>query len=121
MKKVIILKNVSNPIFKKIVVDFDEELFVIKQQLLDEDNKEKCESSSPTVEKVVKLNTNTGKSENEKLSVKKKKPNKNGKVGINKSNNYVYVKNDPRKICLNCGSSIHLTHMCKKPKNKDMK
>ena len=39
-----ILKNVSNPIFKKTDVDFDEELLVIKQQLLDEDNKEKCES-----------------------------------------------------------------------------
>ena len=34
-----ILKNVSNPIFKRTTVDFDEELLVIKQQLLDEDNK----------------------------------------------------------------------------------
>ena len=33
-----ILKNVSNPIFKRTVVDFDEEFLVIKQQLLDEDN-----------------------------------------------------------------------------------
>ena len=30
---------------KELVVDFDEELLVIKQQLLDEDNEEKCESS----------------------------------------------------------------------------
>ena len=29
------------------------------------------------------------------------------------------MKNAPRKICMNCGSSNHLTHMCKKPKNKD--
>ena len=106
-----VLKNVSNPIFKKLVVDFDEELLVIKQQLLDEDNKEKCESSRPAVEKVVKLNTNTIKPESENQSVKKKKPNRNGIVGINKSNNYAYVKNAPRKICLNCGSSNHLTHM----------
>ena len=40
-------------------------------------------------------------------------------VGINKNNNYAYVKNASRKICMNCGSSNHLTHMCKKPKNKD--
>ena len=29
------------------------------------------------------------------------------------------MKNAPRKICMNCGSSNHLTHMCMKPKNKD--
>ena len=67
----------------------------------------------------MKANTNARSSENEKQKSKKKKPNKNGKVGINKSNNYAYVKNAPRKICMNCGSSNHLTHMCKKPKNKD--
>ena len=31
-----ILKNVSNPIFKRTIVDFNEEFLVIKQQLLDE-------------------------------------------------------------------------------------
>ena len=50
---------------------------------------------------------------------KKKKPKRNGKVGINKNNNYAYVKNASRKICMNCGSSNHLTHMYKKPKNKN--
>ena len=34
-----ILKNISNPVFKRTTVDFDEELLVIKQQLLDEDIK----------------------------------------------------------------------------------
>ena len=29
------------------------------------------------------------------------------------------MKNAPRKICMNYGSSNHLTHMCKKPKNND--
>ena len=114
-----ILKNVSNPIFKKTIVDFDEEFLGIKQQLLDEDNQEKCESFNPIVEKEVKINTNVVNSGNEKIKAKKKKANKNRKVGINKSNNYVYVKNAPRKIYLNCGSSNHLTHMCKKPKNED--
>ena len=94
-------------------------MFVIKQQLLDEDNQEKCESSNPVVEKEVKINTNADTSENEKMKTKKNKANRNGKFGINKINNYAYVKNAPRKICLNCGSSNHLTHMFKKPKNKD--
>ena len=34
--------------------------------------KKKCEISSPVVEKVVKLNTNTGKPVNENQGVKKK-------------------------------------------------
>ena len=70
--------------------------------------------------KEVKVNTNTNNSGNDKLRINKKKANKNRKVGINKSNNYAYVKNAPRKICLNCESSNHLTHMCKIPKNKDI-
>ena len=64
----------------------------------------------------MKINTNADTSENEKMKAKKKKVNRYGKVGINKSNNYAYVKNAPRKICVNCGSSNHHTHMCKKPK-----
>ena len=82
--------------------------------------KKSVKVSSPVVEKEVKVNTNTDNSGNEKLRIKKKKANRNGKVGINKCNNYAYVKNAPRKIFLNCGSSNHLTHMCKKPKNKDI-
>ena len=90
-------------------------MFVVNQQILDEDNQLKCESSNPIVEEEVKINTNADNSGNEKM-----KTNINGKVGINKSNNYAYVKNAHRKICLNYGSSNHLTHMCKKPKNEDM-
>ena len=67
----------------------------------------------------MKINTNVESLEKEKQNPKKKKPNRNGEVGINKKNNYAYVRNAPRKICMNCGSSNHLTHMCKKPKNKD--
>ena len=51
------------------------------------------------------------------MKAKKKKANRNGKVGINKSNNYAYAKNAPRNFCLKCGSSNHFTHICKKPKN----
>ncbi|KAL8095602.1 hypothetical protein AgCh_036862 [Apium graveolens] len=46
--------------------------------------------------------------------VKKKKKNRNGKIGINKSNNFAYVADAPRKRCENCGSMNHLTHLCKK-------
>ena len=66
----------------------------------------------------MKINTNTDILGNEKMKAKKK-ANINRKVGINKSNNYAYVKNAPVKMCLNCGTSNHLTHMSKKPKNKD--
>ena len=114
-----ILKNVSNPIFKRTIVDSDEELVVIKQQLLDEDNKENCENSSHVVEEKLKDNTNAESSEYQKIKSKKEKQNRNGKVCNNKSNNYSYIKNAPRKICMNYGSSNHLKHMCKKPKNKD--
>lgn len=41
--------------------------------------------------------------------------NKNGKVGINKNNNYAYVPNAFREVCQNCSSPNHLTHVCKKP------
>ncbi|KAL8101228.1 hypothetical protein AgCh_033198 [Apium graveolens] len=47
----------------------------------------------------------------EKIAVKtktKKKTNINGKVGINKHNNYTPDKYAPRKICVKCGSVSHL-------------
>ena len=114
-----VLKNISNPIFKQITIDFDDKLPIIKQQLLHEDNKDKCESSELIVDKIMKLNANTVKQVDENQVIKKKKPSTNGKVGINKSNNYACVKNAPRKICLKCGTCSHLTYMCKRPKNEN--
>ena len=43
----------------------------------------------------------------------KKKKNKNGKVGINKNNNYTPDKHAPRKVCSKCDSSNHLVMQCK--------
>ena len=43
----------------------------------------------------------------------KKKKNRNGKVGINKNNNYTPDKYAPRKVCSKCGSSNHLAMQCK--------
>ena len=67
----------------------------------------------------MKINTNADVSGNDKIKANKNKANRNGKVGINKSNNYAYVKNATRKISLNCGSSNHHTHKCKKPNNEN--
>ena len=43
----------------------------------------------------------------------KKKKNRNGKVGINKNNNYTPDKYAPRKVFSKCGSSNHLAMQCK--------
>ncbi|KAK1380497.1 hypothetical protein POM88_027241 [Heracleum sosnowskyi] len=42
-------------------------------------------------------------------SITYKSRNRNGKLGNGNAN-------APRKLCNNCGSSYHLTHVCKKPK-----
>lgn len=119
-----VLKTVKNPIFKKATVVFDEESLVIKQQLQDEDNLE-AEKTRPSVEiekkdikcdhVVVQIDKKPVKKEIQTMHAKKKKPNRNGKLGINKHNNYAPLHNAPRKVCKNGGSSNHLTHMCKKP------
>ena len=52
----------------------------------------------------------------EKIEVKtqtKRKNNRNGKVGINKHNNYTPDKYAPKKICVKCGSVNHLSVNCK--------
>ncbi|KAK1369311.1 hypothetical protein POM88_035403 [Heracleum sosnowskyi] len=43
----------------------------------------------------------------------KKKKNRNGKVGINKHNNYTPDKYAPTKTCVKCGSVNHLSTNCK--------
>ncbi|PKC52453.1 hypothetical protein RhiirA1_481463 [Rhizophagus irregularis] len=50
--------------------------------------------------------------------IKEPRKNRNGKVGINKSNNYMPVPNAPRKTCHNCGNPNHLASFCRK--NKDI-
>ncbi|KAL8123054.1 hypothetical protein AgCh_011145 [Apium graveolens] len=49
--------------------------------------------------------------------VKLPRKNRNGKEGVNKSNDYKPVPDAPRKICHNCGSSNHLASFCRKNKN----
>ena len=40
----------------------------------------------------------------------------NGKVGVNKKNKNVVSPTAARKVCINCNSTGHLTHACKKVK-----
>ena len=49
--------------------------------------------------------------------VKEARKNRNGKEGVNKSNDYKHVPDAPRKTCHNCGSSNHLASFCRKNKN----
>ena len=59
----------------------------------------------------------------EKIEVKieaKRKNNRNGKVGINKHNNYTPDKYAPRKICVKCGSVNHLSVNCKSAMHTSM-
>ncbi|KAL8112866.1 hypothetical protein AgCh_020248 [Apium graveolens] len=49
--------------------------------------------------------------------VKAAMKNRNGKEGVNKSNNYMPVPNAPRKKCYNCGNSNHIASFCRKNKN----
>jgi hypothetical protein len=58
-----------------------------------------------------------GKLINEKIENEgKKKKNRNGKIGINKNNNYTPDKFAPRKTCGNCNSVNHLSSNCKSVK-----
>ena len=48
--------------------------------------------------------------------LQKKKPNRNGKVGVAKKNENSGSPTATRKVCNNCNSTGHLTHSCKKVK-----
>ena len=48
--------------------------------------------------------------------VKDARKNRNGKEGVNKSNNYMPVPNAPRKKCYSCANSNHLASFCRKNK-----
>ncbi|KAL8154895.1 hypothetical protein AgCh_000304 [Apium graveolens] len=114
----IILKKVESPLFKACEVSFSEEELIIKQEIADEDKEKKNDEttqSSISVE-TPKANQETKEpvKEIKAEQVKKKKKNRNGKIGINKSNNFSYVAGAPKKRCENCVSINHLTHLCKK-------
>ena len=55
-----------------------------------------------------KINDITGR-----IKSKPSKRNRNGKQGIDKSNNYAYIQNAPRKTCFNCGNTINFIQLYK--------
>lgn len=118
-------KHAKTPIFKNTTLDFDEKMMVIKQQLCDEDEAPNSTQSEPKEPERNKSKTKARAkfTENEPINkesvknetptaTKKKRQNKNGKLAIDKRNNYAYVPNAPRKLCQNWGSSNHLTLAC---------
>ena len=76
----------------------------------------KTTTSKPTVMtegmKGTVKKSSTATSEHPDDTVTYKSRNRNGKLGNGNANG----SNAPRKLCNNCGSSHHLTHVCKKPK-----
>ncbi|KAL8146339.1 hypothetical protein AgCh_004181 [Apium graveolens] len=114
----IMLKKVESPLFKACEVNFSEEQLIIKQKIADEDkqkkNDETTQSSIPVETPKANQETKELVKEIKAEEVKKKKKNRNGKIAINKSNNFAYVADASRKRCEKCGSMYHLTHLCKK-------
>ncbi|KAL8126284.1 hypothetical protein AgCh_013535 [Apium graveolens] len=114
------LKKVGSPMFKACEVDFSEEELIIKQEIADEDNEKKNAETTPTpkAEKKPMVNQDSKapvkEIKNEDARKKKKKKNRNGKIRINKSNNFAYVADASRKKCKKCGSVNHLIYLCKK-------
>ncbi|KAK1378961.1 hypothetical protein POM88_025705 [Heracleum sosnowskyi] len=82
-------------------------------------NGSKTVASKPSVKTVGIKGTvkesSTTTSEHTVNPVTPKSKNRNGKVGVNKGNGYTNVGGASRKLCNNCGSSHHLTHVCNKP------
>ena len=96
----------------------DEDLLKIKAELFAEDEKIKEEEDKNKLpKKTVRIASPEVKPKTEiGTSAQKKKSNRNGKVGVNKKNENVVSPTAARKVCNNCNSTGHLTHVCKKVK-----
>ncbi|KAL1824142.1 hypothetical protein ACET3Z_010920 [Daucus carota] len=96
-----ILKKVYSPLFKPCEVNFSEEELIIKQEIANEDKEKKDEEATQSSTTVETPQANQGSKKPVKEikaeDAKKKKKNRNGKFGINKSNNFAYVADAPRK------------------------
>ncbi|KAL8132633.1 hypothetical protein AgCh_008205 [Apium graveolens] len=115
-------KKVKSPMFKACEADFSEEELIIMQEITDEDNEKKnaetTHISKAEKKPMVNQDSKTPVKEMKNEDARKKKKNRNGKIGINKSNKFAYVAYAPRKQCQKCGSVNHLTHLCKKVVSK---
>ncbi|KAL8105375.1 hypothetical protein AgCh_029246 [Apium graveolens] len=116
---------------KPIVVNQKSKLKPVKFIAIKSDNeksevKEELTSDKLKQEKTTEVNVGlmTKKQLKHKLKevknankVKSPRKNRNGKEGVNKSNDYKPVPDASRKICHNFGSSNHLASFCRKNKN----
>ncbi|KAL8126053.1 hypothetical protein AgCh_013369 [Apium graveolens] len=109
------LRKVSSPMFKACEVNFSEGELIIKQEIVDEGNEKKNVETTPTfkVEKkpMVNQDSKTHVKEVKPEDARKKKKNRNWKIGINKSNNFAFVADALRKQCQKYGLVNHLTHL----------
>ncbi|KAL8089393.1 hypothetical protein AgCh_039004 [Apium graveolens] len=118
------LNNKKKAIGEKGKANENDDVPVIlkKQEIADEDNENKSAEITQSSKAGEKLMNNqdskTPIKETKTEDARKKKKNRNGNIGINKSNNFAYVADAPRKKCEKYGSVNHLTHLCKKAVSK---
>ena len=81
-----VVQHVSNPIYRQFIPEpLDEGLLKIKAELFAEDEKLKEEEKNKLPKKTVRIVSPEVKPKTEiGNSAQKKKPNRNGKVGVNK-------------------------------------
>ena len=109
-----VLKNVSNPVFKKPTSEpLNEKEILIKQEMLVEDQEKQDVEHVILPKKSVTIDESKDGLGSKEL---KKKKNKNRKLNVNKMDNFASSPNTPRKSCIICGSTGYLTHECKKVK-----
>ena len=115
-----IIEDVSKPMYNQFIPEpVDYEMLVIKAKLLAKDENIKEEEKNKLPKKSVRIASPEVKPKTEVgNSDQKKKTNMNGKVGVNKKNEYATSPTIDRKVCNNYNSTGHLTHECKKFKVK---
>ena len=104
------LKN-SSSVDKKILKKYGlvNKIFVKGEDNSSETNESKNRNHSSDKKLKKKLDVGECKSE----ETKKKRGNRNGKIGVNKHTNYTPNASAPRKTCSRCGSVNHLSANCK--------
>ena len=113
-----VVQNVSKPMYRQFIHEpINEKMLIIKVELLAEDEKIKEEEKNKLPKKLVRIGSPEVKPKTEvDNSDKKKKTNRNGKVGVNKKNEFATSPIAARKVYNNYNSTGHLRHACKKVK-----
>ena len=113
-----VVQHVSKPMYRQFILEpINEEMLIIKAELFAEDEEKKEVEKNKLPKKSVSIASPEVKPKTEiGNSDKKKKTNMNGKVGVNKKNEYASSPTAARKVCNNYNSIGHLTHACKQVK-----